>query len=135
MIEVYIDGSYTPSDNGAIGFGAVIYNNGIKQKRYGGKPPNQTNNNNVAEYLAAINTMELMEKECLTEEEILIKADSKLVVNQLNGYWKIKKGDYVEYANRAKELVKKFSNLRFKWIPREENLEADKLSRIYPEKK
>jgi ribonuclease HI len=47
----------------------------------------------------------------------------------MNGLWKRHKGYYISKYDEAKELVKLFKNIRFHWIPREQNEEANALSR------
>ena len=60
-------------------------------------------------------------------KEIEVRGDSLLVVNQLSGVWKTKE----PRIKALKEEVFKIMNgmkVTFKWIPREENKNADKLS-------
>jgi ribonuclease HI len=44
--------------------------------------------------------------------------------------WKVKGGAYVEKLKEVRELLKEFGSIRFAWIPREQNEEADLLTRI-----
>jgi ribonuclease HI len=61
-----------------------------------------------------------------------------MLVNQMAGEWKVSKkafnskaeGTYVDKYLEAQELSRKFSRLRFEWVPREKNTEADLLSRV-----
>jgi len=55
--------------------------------------------------------------------------DSKLVVSQLSGEWKVKNDDLREIYREIKEIISK-NNLKvmFSWIPREKNKEADRLA-------
>lgn len=46
------------------------------------------------------------------------------------GKWKAKKGLYIENYKIAKALAKKFENINFEWIPREQNDKADILSKF-----
>jgi ribonuclease HI len=52
-----------------------------------------------------------------------------LVVNQMSGKWKFRKGLYREKYLEAVRLCARFSKLGFRWIRREENEEADGLTR------
>ncbi len=85
--------------------------------------------NNVAEYTALIRTLFYLRKERKTEEVIEIRSDSKLVVEQMKGNWKARRGLYLEKSIQAKRLSAQFEHLTFKWIPREDNEKADSLSR------
>jgi ribonuclease HI len=48
--------------------------------------------------------------------------------------WKVKGGGYVEKLKEARDLMKEFGSISFEWIPREQNAEADLLTRIAYEK-
>jgi ribonuclease HI len=83
--------------------------------------------NNQAEYLALI---EVLKKSIeLGIKEIIVFGDSKLVVNQVNGNWKIKNPNVKDLALRAKNLVKKFNKFDLRWVEREYNIKADILSK------
>lgn len=90
------------------------------------------NTNNIAEYLAVIKILELLKNK--KSETIQIYGDSKLVIEQLSGRWKIKVGQYVPYAQKARELlleIKKNNTVGLHWIPREQNQKADDLSKAH----
>ena len=54
--------------------------------------------------------------------------DSKLVVEQMSGRWKIKHSDMRELAAEAAQLVARFPRVTFTWIPRAQNSAADALA-------
>jgi broad specificity phosphatase PhoE len=56
------------------------------------------------------------------------RLDSKLVVEQMSGRWKIKNAALQPLALRARELVSGFAMVRFEWIPRARNAHADRLA-------
>ena len=79
--------------------------------------------NNVAEYTALIEGV----RKALTidpDAELHVRMDSKLVVEQMSGRWKIKHPDMAELAAVARELLTG-TPVRFEWIPREKNSRAD----------
>lgn len=82
--------------------------------------------NNVAEYKAMIagvrRAIELDPDAVLT-----VRMDSKLVVEQMSGRWKIKHPDMAELAAEARQLLTG-TPVRFEWIPREQNSRADRLA-------
>ncbi len=64
------------------------------------------------------------------EGPAIIRGDSKLVVEQLNGKWKVKKGLYVPYYNDAKALWNQVRDrCQLIWIRREYNTTCDALSK------
>lgn len=82
--------------------------------------------NNVAEYKGMIAGVRRA-LEIDPDAELLIRMDSKLVVEQMSGRWKIKHPDMAELAAEARELLMG-TPVRFEWIPRLENSRADKLA-------
>jgi ribonuclease HI len=84
--------------------------------------------NNVAEYgglMAAAQWLKDME----IDEKIVIKGDSQLVIKQMKGEYKISSETSKRYVPQIKQLLQGM-DVSFVWIPREENEEADKLSRL-----
>jgi probable phosphoglycerate mutase len=82
--------------------------------------------NNVAEYSGLLAGLELahrIDPDC----RILVKMDSKLVVEQMSGRWKIKHADMQKLAGQARRIVDP-RRVRYEWIPRERNKDADRLS-------
>ncbi len=131
MISVYIDGLCEPvNPNGIATYGFVVDEDGksIVQK-YRVIKEGEGMSNNVSEYTALCEALKLLISLHLDREKIIIKSDSNLLVNQMNGLWKCHEGHYVPKYNQAKELVKLFRNIHFNWIRREKNKEADSLSR------
>src|SRR5438128_5082748 len=92
-----------------------------------GKGPEMSNN--VAEYASLCEALRFLMREKLARLPIEIRSDSRLVVNQMKGEWKFHKGLYAQKFTDAKALVTEFDRVKFRWIPREENREADALSR------
>lgn len=82
--------------------------------------------NNVAEYTALIIGLEEAKRRGF--DEIDIRMDSMLVVQQMRGLWKIKHPNMKPLALRAGELLASFSKRSIVHVPREENLIADALS-------
>lgn len=82
--------------------------------------------NNVAEYSGLIAALELAH-EIDPDAWILAKMDSKLVVEQMSGRWKIKHEDMQRLARKARSVVDP-RRVKYQWIPREINKDADRLS-------
>jgi len=126
MIEVYTDGRAEP--NPGLGtYGYIIHENGRRTHSQHGLAGRGVTNN-YAEYFCLVKALEHLEAR--RDEEITVFSDSTLLVNQMEGKWKFKSGSYTEKYLEAKELASGFSRLRFEWIPREKNSEADELTNI-----
>jgi len=82
--------------------------------------------NNEAEYEALILALEKAHE--LGATAVFCRADSKLVVEQTLGRWKVKVPHLLPLRNRAWTLLKGFSRHEFRHVPREQNREADALA-------
>ena len=81
--------------------------------------------NNVAEYRGLIAGLQLA-AEFAPEAEIEVRMDSKLVVEQMSGNWKIKHPDMRPLALEANRLAP--FGTTYVWVPRERNKHADRLA-------
>ena len=84
--------------------------------------------NNVAEYRAVIAAVELA-KDISPSCELIIKMDSKLVVEQMSGRWKVKHENMAELSGVLSDILEG-TEASFEWIPREENTRADALANL-----
>lgn len=79
--------------------------------------------NNVAEYTALVEGVRKA-IELDPDAELHVRMDSKLVVEQMSGRWKIKHPDMAILAAEARALLIG-TPVRFEWIPRLQNSRAD----------
>jgi ribonuclease H / adenosylcobalamin/alpha-ribazole phosphatase len=84
--------------------------------------------NNVAEYTAAIRGLE--EAERLGARTVDLRSDSQLLINQLTGRYRVKTAHLVPLHRRVRELVSGFDRVTFEHVPRERNVEADRLANV-----
>lgn len=122
MYKLFTDGG-ARNNPGPAAIGGVLYH---EQKiidsfsQYIGETTN-----NQAEYQAIIFGLNLAIKHKITELACFL--DSKLVVEQLNGHFKIKETHLQKLFVQAYNLTHKFKKITFHHILREKNKEADKL--------
>lgn len=88
--------------------------------------------NNIAEYQAVIEALAWLitkiQDTRYKTQEISFFLDSNLVVNQINGLFKVKDAKLRELLLKVRELEAKISqSLTYSYVPREENREADRL--------
>ena len=81
--------------------------------------------NNVAEYSGLIAGLKLAERYA-PGADIEVRMDSKLVVEQMSGRWKIKHPDMRPLAMEATRLAP--FGTTYTWVPRERNKHADRLA-------
>ena len=82
--------------------------------------------NNVAEYIALIAGLQAA-IDIDPNAEISVRMDSKLVIEQMSGSWKIKHPDMIALGAQVQELVRG-RTVSWQWIPREKNFRADALA-------
>lgn len=86
-----------------------------------------TATNNVAEYIALIYGMQ--EALGMGVKEITCCSDSELLIHQLNGRYRVKSSVLSLFYNQIKHLQSLFNKVRFCYIPRTNNIEADRLAK------
>ncbi|UFS99651.1 bifunctional RNase H/acid phosphatase [Nocardia huaxiensis] len=111
---------------GPAGYGAVVWDDGHVRALAERKEFLGVTTNNVAEYRGLIAGLEAAAE--LGAREVSVRMDSKLVVEQMSGRWKVKHEAMIPLAERARQLVAGFDRVSFEWIPRKENKHADKLA-------
>lgn len=115
-VKVNCDGA-SRGNPGPAGIGAVVDGEGYSE--YIGRATN-----NQAEYRAVILGLEkALEKGA---DEVVLETDSNLVVNQLNGEWRV--NENVELYERARELLDEFDDAEIRHVYRENNEAADRLA-------
>ncbi|MFF3089671.1 bifunctional RNase H/acid phosphatase [Streptomyces nojiriensis] len=82
--------------------------------------------NNVAEYKGLIAGLAAA-RELASDAQVLVRMDSKLVVEQMSGRWKIKHPDMKPLAAEAARILPR-TQVTYEWIPREQNKHADRLA-------
>ncbi|WP_243711475.1 bifunctional RNase H/acid phosphatase [Actinomadura sp. KC216] len=83
--------------------------------------------NNVAEYrglIAGLTAAARIDPSARVE----VRMDSKLVVEQMSGRWKIKHPDMVPLALQARDAAGGLGSVSYGWIPRNRNAHADRLA-------
>jgi ribonuclease HI len=82
--------------------------------------------NNQAEYLALIEGLKAVTD--WRPDRLEVYLDSKLVVEQVNGRWKVKEPELKELHRQATELLKQFGDtVNVRHVGRDDNRGADKL--------
>jgi len=90
--------------------------------------------NNEAEYQAIIQALDILirskwfAENNISHKEVVCRLDSQLVVEQINGNYKIKQDHLKLFIAQIRQMISEMHlNISFVHIPREENKLADKL--------
>lgn len=124
MISVYIDGA-SRNNPGPSGVGIAIYDGTKKSLRTFGYYLG-TLTNNMSEYMAV--TLALTALLELGVKSAIIYSDSELLVNQLNGKYRVKNEKLLPLYLQVKFFLRSFTKISFCHIMREGNKIADKLA-------
>jgi ribonuclease HI len=111
---------------GPAGYGAVVLDPVTDQVLVERAEGLGVTTNNVAEYQGLIAGLRAAVE--LGATDVHVRMDSKLVVEQMCGRWKIKHPAMQPLAREATELVREIGSVRFEWIPRLRNSRADALA-------
>ena len=122
--RIFVDGA-SSGNPGKAGAGYVIEINGKIVKTFSRCIGVKTNNQ--AEYIALIYA--LREAIKMNIRETYVFSDSKLLVMQINGKYRVKSENLKNLFRQTLELIHKFKELKVVYIPREKNKIADKLAK------
>ncbi len=120
---IYTDGG-SRGNPGPSASGFVIYDDKNTTIESGGAYIGITTNNQ-AEYTAVILALQAAKKHAGLRATINFNIDSLLVVNQMNGIYKIKNRDLWPLNQQIHELTKSFKHVNFNHVYREQNTAAD----------
>lgn len=82
--------------------------------------------NNVAEYTGLLEGLRWIH-EHVGDAQVSVHMDSKLVVEQMSGGWKIKQDHLRQIALQVRDVMP-YNRVSYTWIPREQNAHADRLA-------
>src|SRR5213080_640935 len=112
---------------GTAGYGAVVLDAVSGEVLAEVSEPIGRATNNVAEYSGLVAGLRAAGK-LAPGAAAEVRMDSKLVVEQMSGRWKVKHPDMRPLSEQAKEIAAGFTRVRYEWIPRAENAHADRLA-------
>jgi probable phosphoglycerate mutase len=82
--------------------------------------------NNQAEYMTLIAALDWLAEDLgdrRKQAKVTIFGDSKLVVSQINGVWKVRNANMIPLVKQAKELVARFGSCTITWHPRAKSVD------------
>jgi ribonuclease H / adenosylcobalamin/alpha-ribazole phosphatase len=83
--------------------------------------------NNVAEYGGLVAGLQAA-LDLDPTADVEVRMDSKLVVEQMSGRWKVKHPDMQKLALQARQIARQLGGVRYTWVPRAQNGAADALA-------
>lgn len=124
---------YLVFDGGSLGnpgqgYGSYVYRGVVSQTRPVVIQYSGTTTSNEAEYMTLMNGLEAVLSATRTsghdpsQLRIVVKADSRLVVEQVSGRWKVKKAELRPLVQSAQTLLGQFGSWSLSWHPRSESV-------------
>ncbi len=118
---------------GPASLGAALIDGSRSDARSPSAPPDATisealgiQTNNVAEWTGVVEALKLAHR--LGAEVVDLYLDSKLIVEQLHGRWRVKDAKLAPLHAEAKALLGRFRRWSATHVPREQNSTADRLA-------
>lgn len=137
VVNIWCDGSIEGGNPGGHGVGGYVIKGLSSAPIEGtidlGQSPTMTNN--IAEYSAVVaaleETLNTAYDHNIVPKTVVVHSDSKLVVEQCSDHWQCNNDTLSKLREQVWSICDMFSlsEIEFKWIPREENTEADEISR------
>jgi ribonuclease HI len=92
----------------------------LSREEFGGRITN-----NQAEYMTLIEALKWLAADLddtRSKATVEINGDSQLVINQINGTWKVKNERMAPLVAQARELLRQFGKAKISWHPRAESV-------------
>jgi ribonuclease HI len=127
---LHFDGLCEPGNPGGVAaYGFQVLRDGAVVHEGSGlaSPPGPGATNNVAEFRALLEGLRWLNANGVKKP--LVRGDSKLIVNTVNGKWRLKALHLKPMHDEARKLLDEMG-ATLVWVPREQNEEADRLSRV-----
>lgn len=122
---IYTDGC-SKGNPGPAGIGVLVFQENARSPLFVLSNKIGVTTNNQAEYKALIVALEYVVN--IGAKEVEIRSDSELIVNQMNGSYRVKNAELKPLYMNAKKLAGLINNFSIRSIPREQNREADALA-------
>jgi ribonuclease HI len=130
-VVVQFDGACDPPKGGGVATFGYTIRGGAWDLEEGGlavRPYSEHATNNVAEYSGAIRALERLHGLGWTGR-LEVRGDSQLVIRQMLGDYAVRAPHLQQYHARLAQLAATFAEVRWVWVPREQNTRADALSK------
>ena len=126
MITAYFDGG-ARGNPGPAGYGVHIVDDlgNVLSEQHGSLG---IATNNIAEYRGLIAALQWAVEHGVTS--LTVRGDSQLIVEQMLGNYKVKNEGLKPLYLQARMLVMQIGDVRFEYVPREQNRDADRLSNL-----
>lgn len=132
ILKIFTDGG-SKGNPGPSSIGMVFYLDGREVLKY--REDIGIATNNVAEYMAVIRALEKFKVQSRlggtnikAVDKIEFYSDSKLLVNQVNGLFKVKNAKIREFIFKIRILEQEINTaITYQFVPREKNQVADNL--------
>jgi len=122
---LFFDGACS-NNPGPTGAGYIVFDKDSK-KIFSNSVFSGMGTNNTAEYYGIIFGMKSCQN--IGIKKLQVFGDSQLIIKQMTGKFKVKAPQLWKFYGAGQDLLKGFDDITIEYIPREQNAEADALSK------
>lgn len=133
MLTLYFDGMAKPNP-GRGAYGWFLERDGREVATGSGVLVDQRTNNE-AEYVGLIQGLQAVQRHASDGEALIVKGDSRTVINQSTCHWNIRQEHLVMMVEQVWRAMAQLGSIEMTWIPRAQNKRADALGREAFDKK
>ena len=129
-VTLFFDGGFhRETKESGLGFAIYYEQNGKKYRVRKNALVDHLNSNNEAEYAALHFALQELQFIGVHHQSIVVKGDSQVVINQMQGDWPVYEEDLNEWANKIDRLSENLGlSVHYIHVPRQQNGEADQLA-------
>ncbi len=130
--RAHVDGGCNPNPEGVMGLGVHLTDPaGTVRAQLSEQPPGR-GTSNTAEFHGVLRALQEAKRQGARRLEVI--ADSRLTVGMLTGRMRAHKAHLAALLKQVQKEQEGFDEVLFRWVPREENKDADRLASLAIEK-
>lgn len=124
--RAHVDGGCDPNPGGVMGLGVVLEDPGGRVVARLSERPEGVATSNVAEFNAVLRALEEAKRQGALRLEVV--ADSRLTVGMMTGRMRAHKAHLAALLKQVRDVEQGFDEVLYRWVPREQNRDADALA-------
>ncbi len=131
--RAHVDGGCNPNPEGVMGLGVHLVDPSGREAARLSERPGGRGTSNTAEYHGVLRALEEAKRQGAKRLEVV--ADSRLTVGTLSGRMQARAPHLVALVKKIRVAEAALDEVKYRWVPREQNKEADALASLAIEEK
>lgn len=126
--RAHVDGGCNPNPEGVMGLGVHLVDPAGNVSAQLAEQPGGRGTSNTAEFHAVLRALQEAKRKGARRLEVV--ADSRLTVGMLTGRMRAHKAHLADLLKRVRREQEDFDEVLYRWVPREQNKDADRLASL-----